>query len=63
MGTNKFSGEVELWVPNGTSKASLDTRIAALQAQGNRVIVFHSGRGDLAELTGDLLRINKDLEF
>jgi len=62
MGKSKFSGEVELWVPNGASESALDARIRALQAQGQRVIVFRSGHGNLAELTGDLLRINKDLE-
>lgn len=58
---SNFINEVELWVTNDTPKESLDARIAALRAQGSRVIVFRSGHGDLTDLTGELLRINKDL--
>ena len=60
MAKSKFTGESILWVPNGADQASLDAKIAALRAQGNRVIIFRSGKGDLSELTGELLRRNRD---
>lgn len=54
--------EVEIWSPTTEPKESLDARIAACQAQGACVIVYRSGRGNLASHTGDLLRHNKEIE-
>lgn len=54
--------ELEIWSPTTESRESLDARIAACQAQGACVIVYRSGRGDLANLTGDLLRNNREIE-
>ena len=61
IGNRKNIEEVEIWVPNGTSENELNLKVAAIQAQGKRVIVFRSGRGDLAELTGELLKRNLGL--
>ena len=51
--------EAVLWSATTEPKESLDARIAACQAKGDRVIIYRSGKGDLTALTADLLRQNR----
>lgn len=62
LGRRNAADEVEIWVPHTMDSAVLDAKIAALRAQGFRVILFRSGRGDLLELSRELLRANRDLD-
>lgn len=55
-------GEAEVWVSGQTSERAVQAYVAIYQGLGCRVIIYRSGKGDLAELTGDLLRYNKDSE-
>ena len=55
----KSKPEAVLWSATTESKESLDARIAACQAKGDRVIIYHSGKENLTSLTADLLRQNR----
>lgn len=55
--------EIEIWAPNDMPPEVLEAEIAVLRSQGNRVIVYRSGHGNLVSLTSELLRLNRDLEL
>ena len=63
LGRFKSTDEVEIWVSHDMDPKVVDAKIADLRSQGLRVIVYRSGNGDLAELTGELLRANLDLNL
>jgi len=52
----------EIWSPTDELRDSLEARIAACQAQYDKVVVYRSGRGDLVDLTAELLKKNRGIE-
>lgn len=56
-------GEAEIWVSHQTAEETVRACVRACEAQGCRVILYRSGTGDLAALTGDLLQKNRDIEI
>ena len=48
----------EIWCAANTPEDELEKQILSLRKQHYTVAVFKSGKGDLADLTYELLRIN-----
>lgn len=47
---------IDIWLGRGESTPDLDE--LRRQLPGYQIVVFHSGNGDLATLTAELLKVN-----
>ena len=54
------AGHIEIWVSNNVSESELDQCIERCRQCGMPIVVYRSGRGDIADLTSMLLRNNVD---
>lgn len=52
---------VELWVPHDGQPLDLEEQIQQAREKGKLVVVYRSGRNDLTEQTGELLRHNRNI--
>lgn len=52
---------IEFWVPRDGQPLNLDEQIRRAREKGKLVVVYRSGRNDLAEQTSELLRHNRNI--
>ena len=53
--------DAEIWVTGRTAESDVQSCLTACRALGYHVVIYRSGTGDLATLTGDLLQHNTGL--